>query len=204
VSRVPQAADFASPPTAAMRADWEAADRAARPARLARLRARFAAAGVDAYFGGRREHMRYLTGFTLADGEEKVAGNSGQFAVSGDEVAILADSRYTIQAVREAPDARLVEAYNDLPARWPSLMASIGARRVAVEAGFVSHAAWGRLAAAAPEVELVPVEAVLPFPPQLEAAIATELAPITRNTAKKVRFDRMADLLRPGAASGRS
>ena len=46
----------------AERAAWEAADRAARPARLARLRARFAAAGVDAYFGVRREHMRYLTG----------------------------------------------------------------------------------------------------------------------------------------------
>ena len=43
------------------------------------------AAGVDAYFGVRREHMRYLTGFTLADGEEKVAGNSGQFVVGGDE-----------------------------------------------------------------------------------------------------------------------
>jgi Xaa-Pro aminopeptidase len=33
-----------------------------------------------------------------------------------------------------------------------------GARRVAVEAGFVSHATWQRLAAAAPDVELVPAE----------------------------------------------
>ena len=74
--------------------------------------------------------MRYLTGFTLAEGEEKVAGNSGQFLVSGDEVAVLADSRYTIQARREAPDARLVEAYNDLPSRWADLVASVGARRV--------------------------------------------------------------------------
>jgi len=102
--------------------------------------------------------MRYLTGFTLSDGEEKLAGNSGQFLVTGDDVAVLADSRYAIQARREAPDARVVEAYNDLPARWHEVMASLGARRVAVEAGFVSHAVWGRLAAAAPDVELVPVE----------------------------------------------
>jgi Xaa-Pro aminopeptidase len=34
----------------------------------------------------------------------------------------------------------------------------MGARRVAVEAGFVSHATWQRLVAAAPGVELVPVE----------------------------------------------
>ncbi|MEX1169006.1 MAG: Xaa-Pro peptidase family protein [Chloroflexota bacterium] len=150
--------DFAPPPTAAQHAAWNGADRAARPARLDRLRARFAAAGVDAYFGVRREHMRYLTGFTLGDGEEKVAGNSGQFLVGADDVAILADSRYTIQARREAPDARLFEAYNDLPSRWADLVGSVGARRVAVEAGFVSHATWQRLTTAAPSVELVPVE----------------------------------------------
>lgn len=102
--------------------------------------------------------MRYLTGFALGDGEEKVAGTSGQFLVSGDEVVILADSRYTIQARREAPDARLFEAYQDLPSRWPELIASVGTRRVAVEAGFVAHATWQRLAEAAPAVELVPVE----------------------------------------------
>ena len=89
--------------------------RAARPGRLGRLRARFADAGVDAYFGVRREHMRYLTGFALGDGEEKVAGNSGQFLVGADEVVVLADSRYTIQARREAPEARIAEAYGDLP-----------------------------------------------------------------------------------------
>jgi Xaa-Pro aminopeptidase len=150
--------DFAAPPTPADLARWDEADRAARPDRLARLRARFADAGVDAYFGVRREHMRYLTGFTLADGEEKVAGNSGQFLVSGADVTVLADSRYTIQVRQEAPDGRLFESYQDLPSRWPELMASVGAKRVAVEAGFVAHAIWLRLEAAAPEVELIAVE----------------------------------------------
>jgi len=150
--------DFAPPPTDGQRAAWDEADAAARPARLGRLRARFDDAGIDAYFGVRREHMRYLTGFTLADGEEKVAGNSGQFLVGGDEVVLLADSRYTIQARREAPTSRIAAAYGDLPTRWPELVASLGATRVGVEAGFVSHALWTRLAAAAPDVELVPIE----------------------------------------------
>jgi Xaa-Pro aminopeptidase len=154
----PRPDDFAAPPDAARRDAWSEADRAGRPARLGRLRARFDGAGIDAYFGVRREHMRYLTGFTLGEGEEKVAGNSGQFLVGGDEVIVLADSRYTIQARREAPEARLVEAYGDLPERWPELAASVGARRIGVEAGFVAHATWQRLAAAAPDVELVPVE----------------------------------------------
>jgi Xaa-Pro aminopeptidase len=154
----PRPEDFAAPPAAARLEAWSEADRAARPARLGRLRARFADDGIDAYFGVRREHMRYLTGFTLGDGEEKVAGNSGQFLVGTDEVVLLADSRYTIQARREAPEARLVEAYGDLPERWAELVASVGARRVGVEAGFVAHATWQRLAEAAPDIELVPIE----------------------------------------------
>ncbi|MDQ2964601.1 MAG: aminopeptidase P family protein [Chloroflexota bacterium] len=158
MTRSPAPADFAGPPSPADLARWAAADRRARPERLARLRARFGEAGIDAYFGVRRENIRYLTGFALGDGEEKVAGNSGQFLVAGDEVLVLADSRYTIQARREAPEARLFEAYGDLPARWPEIVASVGARRVGVESGFVSQALWTRLAEAAPEVELVAVE----------------------------------------------
>ncbi len=156
--RLPEPADFPAPPGPGRLATWLEADEAARPARLERVRARFAEAGVDAYFGVRREHMRYLTGFTLAEGEEKVAGNSGQFLVGGEDVVVLADSRYTIQAAREARGARIEDAYNDLGSRWASLVDSVGARRVAVEAAFVSHALWQRLAAAAPAVELVPIE----------------------------------------------
>jgi Xaa-Pro aminopeptidase len=154
----PDLADFAPPPATEQRGAWAESDRVARPARLGRLRERFAEAGIDAYFGVRREHMRYLTGFSLGEGEEKSAGNSGQFLVGGDEVLILADSRYTIQARRQAQDARLFEAYGNLPDRWSEIVGSVGARRVGVEAGFVSHAAWELLAAAAPDAELVPIE----------------------------------------------
>jgi Xaa-Pro aminopeptidase len=154
----PTPADFAPPPTADDHARWAEADVAARPARLERLRSRFADQGVEAYFGTRRENSRYLTGFVLGDGEEKVAGHSGQFVIGGDEVVVLADSRYELQAAKEAPGARIVDVGYDLPGAWPALVESLGARRVAVEAGFVSHALWRRLEAAAPDIELVPVE----------------------------------------------
>ena len=157
-ARLPEAADFASPPTAADRGRWDEADRAARPDRLARLRGRFEVAGVDAYFAARPEHSRYLSGFVLGDGEDRVAGHSGQLLVGGDELVILADSRYTIQAGHEAPEARIEDVGYDLPGRWPALVASIGATKVAVEAGFVSHGLWRKLEAAAPEVDLVAVE----------------------------------------------
>ncbi len=155
----PVPADFAGPPSPARRRAWEDADREARPARLARLRARFAGAGVDAYLGLRREEIRYLTGMILGEGEEKVAGHSGRFLVSGDSVVVLADSRYRLQARREAVGARVEEVTYDLAAHWPALCASIGARRVAVPAADISHGLWGELAAAAPGVELVPAGA---------------------------------------------
>jgi Xaa-Pro aminopeptidase len=148
---------------------WLAADAAARPVRLAQLRERLERAGVHAWFGTRREDIRYLTGFALAEGEEKVAGVSGQTFVSADETVVLADSRYRAQAHEESPDARVEDVYGDLAERWPGLLASLRAiggpgsaqsegrvRRLAVDAGSVSHATWERLRSAAPDVELVP------------------------------------------------
>ncbi|HYO44186.1 MAG TPA: Xaa-Pro peptidase family protein [Candidatus Limnocylindrales bacterium] len=155
---LPVPADFAPPPDAATRGRWREAERAHRPGRLAQLRARMAEEGVEAYFGARPEHMRWLTGFTLADGEEKVAGHSGQLLVGADDIVVVTDSRYTIQARREAPAAVVDEIGYDLAASWARLLARAGTRRVAVEATAVSHALWEKLAAAAPETELVPVD----------------------------------------------
>jgi Xaa-Pro aminopeptidase len=157
VPSMPVAADFAAPPGTADRRRWAEADLAARPGRRERVRARLAAEGLDAYFGLRPEHIRYLTGFVLGDGEEKVAGVSGHFLIGMDECVVFADSRYTMQAAREAPDCRVEIVYGDLPERWPALVASVGARRIGVEADVLTHAVWERLTAAAPDVELVPV-----------------------------------------------
>ncbi|HEY3523154.1 MAG TPA: aminopeptidase P family N-terminal domain-containing protein, partial [Candidatus Limnocylindrales bacterium] len=115
----PAPEQFAPPPSTSDRERWAEDDRAARPARLERIRSRFSDAGVDALFGLRSETSRYLTGFALGDGEDRVAGNSGQLLVSGEEVVLFADPRYDIQAHREAPDARVTTVYGDLPARWP-------------------------------------------------------------------------------------
>ena len=160
-----------TPPTAADRARWRQADRLARPRRLAALRERCAREGVDAYFGLGAENARYLTGIELGDGEEKVAGDSGRFFVSGDEVVVLADSRYREQAAEQCIDARIEDAYVGLARRWPELLGALrpirdgaagaptqSVRRLAVEARSISHATWTELAAAEPSVELVPAD----------------------------------------------
>jgi Xaa-Pro aminopeptidase/Xaa-Pro dipeptidase len=154
-------------PSSAQRAAWRAADHAARPARLERLRARLAEDGLDAYFGTRPENSRYLTGFELGDGEEKVSGSSGRFLVSADETVVLADSRYRLQAIEQCPTTRVEAIVGDVDVRWRELLDTLRpmsggtetgrVRRVAVEAAFVSHGLWTRLAEADPSVELVPV-----------------------------------------------
>lgn len=143
---------------------WRAADEAARPARLARLRECMERERVDAYFGVRRENTRYLTGFELAEGEEKSAGNSGQFLVSADEVVVVADSRYTLQAAEQCWGARIAPLSRAFTDHWPELVDELRplgggdrVRRLGVEAGFVSYSLWQELAGAAPHVELVPV-----------------------------------------------
>ena len=157
VRKFPHPADFSAPPSAADLARWKEADAVARPVRVAGLRRRLSTAGIDAYFGVRPEHMRYLTGFALDDGEDRVAGNSGRFLISGDQIVVLADSRYRLQAGAEAAGARVVDVSYELAETWAGLVASLGARRVGVEAGHVSHQEWAALAAAAPDVELIPV-----------------------------------------------
>jgi Xaa-Pro aminopeptidase len=197
--RWPVAADFRPPPGNAERHRWAEADREARPGRLARLRQRMDREGIDGYYGVRPEHSRYLTGFALGDGEEKVAGTSGQFLVGMAEVVLFADSRYAVQAARKAPEARLEAVYGDLPDRWPSLVASIGVRRVGFEAGFVSQASWSRLAAAAPDVELVPVEGWLE-----EDRAVKEPAEVARIGAACAVADRALVSMLPEIRAGRT
>jgi Xaa-Pro aminopeptidase len=200
-------ADRSAAPTAADLERWREADRRARPARLDRLRERLEREGVQAYFGVRRENTRYLTGFELADGEEKVAGNSGQFFVSADEVVVLADSRYTLQAADQAPDARLEGVYQDFAGRWPELLAGLrpigaasgGVRRLGVEAGFVSHALWQRLAEATPDVQLVPVEGWVE-----ELRATKEESEIERIQAACAVADRALERLLPDIRAGQT
>jgi Xaa-Pro aminopeptidase len=159
-----------APPSVADRARWRASDLAARPLRVDRLREKLACEGLDAYLGLRPENGRYLTGFVLGDGEEKVCGASGRFLVSADETVVAADSRYRLQAHEECPSSRIADLSGSFLEAWPGLVGSLtpiaggsadGVRRLAVEASFLSHAEWLRLAEALPDVELVPVEGLV-------------------------------------------
>lgn len=184
---------------------WRHADAAARPARVATLRASLASAGLDAYFGVRPENSRYLTGFVLGDGEEKVSGASGRFFVAADETVVLADSRYRLQALEECPDSRVADLPGDLVTAWPALVGSLHAisaadgrvRRIGVESEHVSHAAWSGFAAATPDVELVPVEGLVEAQRARKEPAELERIGAACAVADQALRDTLADI-RPG------
>jgi Xaa-Pro aminopeptidase len=193
----PHPADFAAPPTASDRGRWAEADRAARPERLKRLRDRMVEAGVDGYFGVRWEHMRYLTGLPFDESEVTGSGESGKFLVGLEDAWLIADSRYTIAARRDAPDTKLYEVYAQLHEFWPDLVATAGVKRVAVEAMTIPHLTWDRLRDAAPGVELIAIEGWVEADRQLK-----EPSELERVAAASAISDRALASLLPSIRPG--
>jgi Xaa-Pro aminopeptidase len=156
-----------------------------------------AAEGVDGYFGVRWEHMRYLTGLPFDDHEVTGSGDSGKFLVGMEQVWVIADSRYTIAVKREAPESTLFAADRQLVDFWASLVKKAGVKRIAIEAATIPHLTWERLVAAAPEVELVPIEGWVEAQRQLK-----DVAELERVAAACAIADRALASLLPSIRPG--
>jgi Xaa-Pro aminopeptidase len=78
--------------------------------------------------------------------------------VSGDDLAVLVDSRYTVQARREAPLATALDYGSDAGETIGRWLAAHGVRRCGLDPQAVRHAVWERIAATAAGVELVSVK----------------------------------------------
>jgi Xaa-Pro aminopeptidase len=90
--------------------------------------------------------------------EEPVAGSSGWLLVSGDDLAVLVDSRYTVQARREAPLATPLDYGSDAGETIGRWLVAHGVRRCGIDPQAVRHAVWERIASTAAGIELVSVK----------------------------------------------
>ncbi|MEX1072305.1 MAG: Xaa-Pro peptidase family protein [Chloroflexota bacterium] len=126
--------------------------------RLARARELLDRLELDALLVNRGALKRWLSGFVLLRGEDPSHGFAGTLLITSDEQLILADSRYTEQAAAEAPGWTLVESTRRLDEELPDLLAPRAIARCGVEATILSHATWDRIAAAAPDAELIAVD----------------------------------------------
>lgn len=155
---LPATEDFGFAPSAADLERWRSADHAARPKRLAALRARAREEQLDALLLTSHADARYFSGMEFGPNEEPVAGSSGWLLVSGDDLAVLVDSRYTVQARREAPLATALDYGGDAGEAIGRWLVAHGVRRCGLDPQAVRHAVWERIAATATGVELISVK----------------------------------------------
>ena len=156
--RRPAPSDFAAPPGQADLQRWSDADAAARPARIAALRARARAEGLDALLLTSHADARYFSGICFGPNEEPTAGVSGWILISADAFAIFADSRYTVQARREAALATPLDPGSDPGAAIAKWAKAHGIRNLGVDPGAIRHAIWERMREAAPGLTLTPTK----------------------------------------------
>lgn len=154
----PVPSDFAAPPSQADLQRWSDADAAARPARIAALRARARAEGLDALLLTSHADARYFSGICFGPNEEPTAGVSGWILISSDAFAIFADSRYTVQARREAALATPLDPGSDPGAAIAAWAKIHGVRNLGVDPGAIRHAIWERMREAAPGLTLMPTK----------------------------------------------
>jgi len=154
--RQPVPSDFAAPPNHADLQRWMDADAAARPARIEALRARARTENLDAILLTSHADARYFSGICFGPNEEPTAGVSGWILISADAFAILADSRYTVQARREAALATPLDPGSDPGAAIASWANAHGVRNLGVDPGAIRHAIWERIREAAPGLTLTP------------------------------------------------
>jgi Xaa-Pro aminopeptidase len=157
-ARRPVPSDFAAPPSQTDLQRWSDADAAARPARIAALRARARAEGLDALLLTSHADARYFSGICFGPNEEPTAGVSGWILISADAFAIFADSRYTVQARREAALATPLDPGSDPGGAIAAWAKAHGIRSLGVDPGVIRHAIWERMREAAPGLTLTPTK----------------------------------------------
>jgi Xaa-Pro aminopeptidase len=101
-------------------------------ARIKRLYDRLKKEGIEAFLFTSPENLRYVSGFT---------GGEGAVFITPEQKLVLTDSRYVLQAEREARGFRVLESSR----RWEDVASAIkdsGVRRVGFESYHLTHEAY--------------------------------------------------------------
>lgn len=122
------------------------------PARLSRLRAALAEAGVDALLVSQPENRTYLSGFT---------GSTGWLLISAERALFAADFRYQEQVELECPEFELVKFRLKFTEVLPEMLRQAGVRRLGFEADFATFANVQDWSQAAPDYEWVPTKGLV-------------------------------------------
>ena len=155
--------------------------------RVDQLRARLSTEGVDALLVTTPSNVRYLSGFTSADGE---------LLITLERAILATDFRYYEQVERQAPDWELFKREKTPQEDLTALFRGAGARRVAFESEHLTFARYQELAA----IEGLEFRPVKGWVEDLRVKkSAAELALIRRAVAiSDAVIVALPELLRPG------
>ncbi len=126
--------------------------------RTAGLRAAMQRAGLDATLVTGSAGKRYFAGFVLQQGEEWTSGYSGALVVTQESRILLADARYTEQAMVQAPGWEVRRTRKPIGDELAAIFDTGGIRRCGAEAEVLSHADWAAIQEANPATELAPID----------------------------------------------
>lgn len=167
--------------------------------RLTELRRRMTSSGPDAAWILHPENRRYLSGFKAED--THFPESSGSLLINWDRSLLLTDSRYTLQAEREATLFEVKTLKQDLADGMPACVAEMKARTLGFEEDYVP---WGlhrrlheRLLSTPPHTSLVPMERWVEEMREVKTPEEIHFLAAAAELISNV-LDEMARRLRPG------
>lgn len=133
------------------------------PQRIARMRASIENAGLDALLVLIAANRAYLSGYTAEDGQ--FDETAGALIISADHLLLATDTRYELQAHREAPGFEIACYRGGLMDDLPARLADLGIRRLGFESVRMSvkqhRDLVDKIGQARAAIELVPQEALI-------------------------------------------
>ena len=125
--------------------------------RLERLRVSLDAQPFDTLLVLVSENRRYLSGYTGEDGQ--FDETAGVLLISREDTLLVTDSRYDLQAIREAPLYKVIRFTKDLFQELPDILSSMGTKILGLEGVRLSFSQYQELSKAIAEkglsIELV-------------------------------------------------
>jgi Xaa-Pro aminopeptidase len=131
--------------------------------RLAAIRQTLTPKSPDALWIIQPENRRYLSGYKATD--TQINESSGSLLITGKKAFLITDSRYTIEAEREAVDFEVITFQKDLFTALTGLLTGLKVKTLGFEG---DHLTWTqhreilkRLKAFEPQVRLAPIDGLI-------------------------------------------
>ena len=127
--------------------------------RIEQVRAAMEEKGIDSLLVSHPDNRRYLSGFTGHDAPP--LDTAGFLLIGRNDICLITDGRYDIQAARELPpalDIKVVVRSGKVPPALAEQISSRNCKRLGFETAHLIHMWWHELGQALPGVELVALE----------------------------------------------